>query len=100
MTDETTEAPRRPSGLTVVGNLIAAIGFGIIVHALAVYDPTVATPITDAMGLDVMSGNGVYNIGLLQEQFMRLVLGCTMAMAGVVMACTGQIKNAIADKDA
>lgn len=79
-------APVAPqANLTIPGWLMSLAGVALAIYAYAVYDPSVES--YDA-------GSRIINNGLLQNQLMLFLAGCSMLIGGVVMLSAGALLEA------
>lgn len=78
-----TLAPVVPqANLTIPGWLMSLAGCALGIYAFAFYDPSV-----DSYG----SMSRIINNGLLQNQLMLFLAGCSMLISGVVMLSAGAL---------
>lgn len=69
---------------------MSVAGIALGVYAFAFFDPTVDGFVSS----DYSSyGSRVNNTGLLQDQLMLFMAGCSMLIGGIVMLSTGALLN-------
>lgn len=85
-------APAAPqANLTISGWLMSLGGVAIAIYAFAFFDPTVDGYVSG----DYSSvGARINNTGLLQDQLMLFMAGCSMLIGGVVMLSAGALIEA------
>lgn len=90
---EATTTPAAPqANLTIPGWLMSLAGIALAIYAYAVFDPSVEAPFDpDRLG---SVGSRIINNGLLQDQLMLFMAGCSMLISGVVMLSAGALLEA------
>lgn len=90
---EAMTAPAAPqANLTIPGWLMSLAGIALGVYAFAFFDPSVEAPFdADSLG---SVGSRIINNGLLQEQLMLFMAGCSMLIGGIVMLSAGALLEA------
>lgn len=90
---DTAALPMAPqANLTIPGWLMSLAGIALAIYAYAIFDPSVEAPFDpDSLG---SVGSRIINNGLLQDQLLLFMAGCSMLVSGVVMLSAGALLEA------
>ena len=79
----------RSSPLQTGGLLLCVLGLGAAFYFFAVFDTSVAVPITEVLG-QTAGGGRVNNLGLMSQRQNGVIISCVVAVIGVIAYVAGR----------